>query len=348
MSFLVHVLRQKFNPPQPVTEPFTGKTILLTGANTGLGFEAAKKIAALNPDKLIITARNAAKAEQTKKAIEASLRGAATSKSATLVNIQTMILDMGDFKTVRAFVQELESKVSHLDAAILNAGLSSGQYILTQDGWETALHVNAISTTLLGLLLLPLMRRSAEASGSPTHLTFVSSGLAATAKPESYQPFFDAPNSLEKMNEKESFPGQQGRYAQSKVLLEYSMRHIAQLPITKSSNATSLVIVGSVCPGLCKSELGREITGKSILLSGLVNVFFFLFARTAEQGANSYLSAIQRGMSSNGELWKDDKIFTMGPMQTGEQGKRFGDKIWGEISAALRGVDPKVEEVLKA
>jgi len=58
-------LREQWGRPVPlVTEDLTGKVVLVTGANTGLGFEAAKHFASMNPEKLIIACRNEAKGKQ--------------------------------------------------------------------------------------------------------------------------------------------------------------------------------------------------------------------------------------------------------------------------------------------
>ena len=53
--------------PPVVTADLTGKTVVVTGANMGLGFEAAKHLARMNPKKLIIAVRSQEKGEETAK-----------------------------------------------------------------------------------------------------------------------------------------------------------------------------------------------------------------------------------------------------------------------------------------
>ena len=67
-------LREQFAAPVPlVTADLSGKTVMITGSNTGIGFEAAKHFASMNPERLILACRNEAKG---KKAVEGKLCGA--------------------------------------------------------------------------------------------------------------------------------------------------------------------------------------------------------------------------------------------------------------------------------
>ena len=63
-SFL-QFIQEQWGPPEPlVTEDLTGKVVLVTGANIGLGFEAAKHFASMNPERLIIACRSEEKGNQ--------------------------------------------------------------------------------------------------------------------------------------------------------------------------------------------------------------------------------------------------------------------------------------------
>ena len=58
-------LREQWGRSVPlVTEDLTGKVVLVTGANIGLGFEAAKHFASMNPERLIIACRSESKGNQ--------------------------------------------------------------------------------------------------------------------------------------------------------------------------------------------------------------------------------------------------------------------------------------------
>ena len=63
-SFLQFLYEQWARPVPLVTEDLTGKVVLITGANIGLGFEAAKHFASMNPERLIIACRSEARGKQ--------------------------------------------------------------------------------------------------------------------------------------------------------------------------------------------------------------------------------------------------------------------------------------------
>jgi retinol dehydrogenase-12 len=63
-SFLQFVKSQRARPLPLVTEDLTGKIVMITGANIGLGFEAAKHFASMNPERLILACRSEAKGKQ--------------------------------------------------------------------------------------------------------------------------------------------------------------------------------------------------------------------------------------------------------------------------------------------
>lgn len=61
-----------------VTEDLSGRLVLITGANVGLGFEAAKHFASMNPERLIIACRSEAKGKQ-------AVKGDSLARSSALV-----------------------------------------------------------------------------------------------------------------------------------------------------------------------------------------------------------------------------------------------------------------------
>lgn len=109
------------NPPQDYQLSFAGKTVLVTGANVGLGFAAAMKYARLGADKLVLAVRNATKGEQAKQRIVQR-----TGRKSDDIVVQTV--DLLDFTSVQPFVARLETEIVYLDIALLNAGMGNPSY----------------------------------------------------------------------------------------------------------------------------------------------------------------------------------------------------------------------------
>jgi NAD(P)-dependent dehydrogenase (short-subunit alcohol dehydrogenase family) len=348
MAALWRIVSQKWNLPFEENTSFAGKTVLITGTTIGgLGFEAAQKIAALDPTKLIITARSEKKGQAAKEQIERYIQSRKGSGRGASPEIEIYTLDMDDFSNVKAFAEKVNANIAELHAVILNAGVTNRAWSMTREGWEQTLQVNTISTALLALLLLPKLLSSGDTK-NPTHLNFISSGSARLVKPEKVRQFYDSPNALQAMSAEKAWLGGMGHYALSKLLLEYAMRHIAMLPSVVSTSGEPKVIVNSVCPGMCKTDLGRQYTDKSLLYRILLWIMSLLIMRSAEAGSREYVSAITRGKESQGKLWKDDRYFDGGEMVESAEGKKFGEKIWKEMVGVMESIEPKVESVLAA
>ncbi len=312
MAAFYRLLRSKYNPPALTEKDFAGKTVLITGASSGLGLEAAKKIAALDAWTIIITARDQAKGEMAKEEIEFVCRERAMDD----LDVQLWPLDMSDFSSVKRFADRVNNELPRLDAAILNAGQINRTWKKVSDAngpWEMTLMVNTLATVFLGLLLLPKLLSTAKAKGAdptdPPHLTFVSSVMAAMEKPEKYSKYADSQNVLEATSQKDAYPGGGAQYATSKLFMEYGMRHTASLPSIAKDSGEKTVIVNSTCPGLCETGLDRSWRGQSIFLTFLLWLFYSIFGRSADHGSRSYISAVTRGVDGHGKMWKDDKYY---------------------------------------
>ena len=291
MAGLLGLVRSKWIAPRDPTTSFAGKTVLLTGATGGLGLEAAIKFITLGAATLIIGARNPAKAEKAKQAIEAR-----TNRSGV---VQIRELDMNSFSSVKDFAAGINREVKRLDVASLNAGLAMRKYEKSPDGWEETLQVNALSTALLALLLLPKLQASGT-DENPAHLALTSSMLHAMVEPAWVK--VDG-SVLEHLNSQDGFCMAR-QYTSSKLCVEYIVKEIAAL-VAEPSGQTK-VIVTSVCPSFCYSDLGRHIDE---WWEEIFKVFFYaLFGRGTENGSRSLVSATTQGVESHGRFWKDDRF----------------------------------------
>lgn len=107
-------LRSQFTKiPKLAPVNLSKSTVLITGANAGLGLEAAKEILLSKPERLILAVRNLERGNKARKELEHM-------KTSTSTQIDVKILDYANFESVRTFAKELEGQT--VDIAILNAG----------------------------------------------------------------------------------------------------------------------------------------------------------------------------------------------------------------------------------
>ncbi|KAL4988318.1 hypothetical protein BDW68DRAFT_159482 [Aspergillus falconensis] len=319
MAGLIRLLRTQFNPPTDPNVSFAGKTVVLTGATAGLGFEAAIKLLNLGVESLIIGSRSLQRGEATKTELEKR-----TNRPGV---VQVWELEMNSFQSVKDFAARVGG-LKQLDVALLNAGLWNREFTASPEGWEETLQVNTLSTSLLALLLLPKLR-SCSTNSNPTHLTVVSSQQFVRVQAKSLRT--DGPL-LEHLNDARPFSGPK-QYGISKLLLEYVLKTVAGH--LRNENGTVPVIVNTVSPGLCVSSLGRQYTRFYHRL--VVWVMYKLLARTAEQGSRSLVSATYQGPESHGRCWRSDGyVDESTALTTGAEGKQFQAKALKEITAVLK------------
>jgi hypothetical protein len=128
----------------------TGKTVVVTGANSGLGFEAARGFARKGA-RVVLACRNAGKGEAAREAILAELRGAA---------VEVMALDLASLASVRAFAESFLSRSDRLDVLCNNAGVMALPRLETADGFEMQFGTNHLGHFALTGLLLSLLLRT--------------------------------------------------------------------------------------------------------------------------------------------------------------------------------------------
>jgi NAD(P)-dependent dehydrogenase (short-subunit alcohol dehydrogenase family) len=281
----------KLSSPQDPLVSFAGKTVIVTGSNTGLGYETALKYVQKHATIVILAVRSVAKGEAAKKAIE--------SKTRRKDVVQVWQLDMGDYGSIQTFVNRVNG-LDRVHIAVLNAGVYSTTHQLSQYGFEQDLQINAVSTALIALLLLPKLRTSKSTGDIPV-LQIVTSGRYVTAKvsPEEQ----DAESLLLEMSNPEKF--KEGRaYAISKLFVMYAMRHLVEL--TKGETEPE-VIITTVCPGFCVSDLARGHLGDG-LRKFIAKLVMSLFLRSTENGARLIVSGTTLGVNGNGQIWQNDQI----------------------------------------
>ena len=125
-----------------------GKVIIVTGANGGLGFEAAKEFSRKGAQ-TILACRSVDKGEVALARIQSEIPGA---------QAEIIKLDLISQTSIHKFANEIKAKYDHLDVLVNNAGISFVPYSKTEDGFESQLAINhlghfALTGLLLGVIL---------------------------------------------------------------------------------------------------------------------------------------------------------------------------------------------------
>jgi len=124
-----------------------GKTVIITGANSGIGYEAARALAAKRA-KLIMACRSLEKGEEAVKQILAENPEA---------DLKLMALDLADLTSVRQFAGDFRTNYNKLDVLVNNAGVMAVPYENTVDGFEMQFGTNHLGHFALTGLLLDLL-----------------------------------------------------------------------------------------------------------------------------------------------------------------------------------------------
>jgi NAD(P)-dependent dehydrogenase (short-subunit alcohol dehydrogenase family) len=264
----------------PKDTDLEGKVAIVTGATSGLGLEASRQLLSFGLSGLIIAVRSTVKGEQVASKFRTKFPNA---------NIKVWPLEMESYDSIQAFARRAYSELSRLDIAILNAGMQTADFnIVLSTGHEKYIQVNYLSTMLLGLLLLPVLKAKSP-PGEPGRLSIVSSGTARRAK-------ISAPigtSVLPALDDKSRPWNAVERYAVSKLL-----GHLFMVNLVRYVSADD-VVVNLVDPGLVK---GTNLQG---FAPPLVAAFFYCFkaalGRTLPVGASTYVdAAVVKGKETHG------------------------------------------------
>lgn len=181
-------LKQIVDLPLSITPAICkGRTFIVTGANTGLGYEAAKHLVLAGAAKVIMACRSLETGEKARKEIFDAITS--SSSSSTHIILEAWPLDLSSYASVTAFASRASRDLDRLDVVIQNAGIAASDPSHFAEGHRLTTTVNVLGTTLLGLLLLPKLTETAKRfypaptddSNGPQgwnrpHMAFVSSG----------------------------------------------------------------------------------------------------------------------------------------------------------------------------
>jgi len=236
------------------------KTVIITGGNTGLGYECAKNITKNSRDwHIVLACRNPEKAADAVRRLISETGNR---------QIEAMELDLASLASVRSFAKDFTSRrLPPLHSIVCNAGLQvvSGT-TYTKDGFETTFGVNHLGHFLLVNLLLKDLE-------SPARIVFVSSDTHdVTKKSGMPAPVFQDAELLAhpKPDDKNASSGTVGRtrYTTSKLCNIYSVYELSRRLQTEQKDQE--ITVNAFNPSLMSTGLGRDYSLPLRLVSSYV------------------------------------------------------------------------------
>ncbi|CAI7666699.1 unnamed protein product [Penicillium pancosmium] len=294
------------------------QTIIVTGSNQGLGFEASRHFLRLGVYRLIMAVRNMKKGEAARlELLKLTGRDAST--------IEVWELDMDSYSSVKNFAARAKT-LSRLDALLANAGLATETFEMVEDN-ERTITVNVVSTFLLVILLIPKLRESAQIYSTNTRISIVNSALHYIAPLSEIEG--DSEAIFSRLND-EKTAQMSLRYPLSKLLVLFGVRALAE----RLSKEEPLVILNAPNPSWCKSQLMRENES----FGARVGERFI--ARSTEMGSRALVHGILAGRESSGQYIDNCHIKPPSYIVTNQHGINIERAFFNELIGKIEKISP--------
>jgi NAD(P)-dependent dehydrogenase (short-subunit alcohol dehydrogenase family) len=256
-----------------MTEAISGKTVLITGATSGIGLEASAKLAEMGAE-LVLVGRDRARGE----AAVAAVKRRSGSNAVALMHC-----DFTSLAQIRALAADVVASRPRLHVLINNAGSVSASRVMTEVGIEQTFMVNHLGPFLLTNLLLDLLKRSA-----PARIVTV----ASAAHRQGDMPFDD-------------LQFESGRYG---IMRAYSRSKLANVLFT-AELARRLAGTGVTANCLHPGAVATNIWSRAPWYTQPLLALAKLFMISAEKGADTivYLAASPEVESLTGGYYERNR-----------------------------------------
>lgn len=292
----------------------TGRIYLITGANSGIGFEAARALAEKGAT-LVLGCRNRSKADDAVALI---------AERGPTGTTEVLEMDLADLDSVESAANEFRSRHDRLDVLVNNAGLMATPRQETAQGFEMQIGVNHLGHFALTGHLLPLLLDS-----GPSRVVSISSQGHRMGRLD-----------LDDLNSERGYSPWPA-YFQSKLANLLFTRELQR----RLSESGEEAIAVAAHPGVTSTNLGHERSGGvlSVVMAFGRPVFDQLFAQSAAMGALPTLRAATDNAVAAGDYFGPAGLSEMRghPVAVGSSGRARNDadarRLW-EMSSELTGV----------
>ncbi|KAI2618209.1 putative short-chain dehydrogenase/reductase family protein [Hypoxylon sp. NC1633] len=313
-SVLGLIYRQLTKPkPLPTGTRLTDQVAIVTGSNVGVGLEASRQLLQLGLSHLVMGVRSQARGDKAADQLRKEFPSA---------TISVWIADLESYESIQAFVERCAT-LPRIDIAILNAALQMSAFTTNPTtGFETTMQVDYLSTALLAILLLPVLKaKKFPGAATPPVLSIVGSDIMYFMKMEANGPVlrqFDNPKAYSQM----------AWYGKAKLVL---MLFVIKLAAIVSPDD---VILNVSNPGMTKgTQIFRDVPS---LLQAVMVPIQVLLARTPKVAASNYVDAVVTyGKTSHGSFISDWAIKPHPKFWYTSEGKAVTDRLWEETIEEL-------------
>ena len=269
-----------------------GKTVLVTGSSSGIGFETAKALAGMGSEVIL-----AARSEEKLKEAVTAIKTATGNES-----LKYYTADFSSQKSIRALAAQVKKDYTKLDVLINNAGGVFPQFKLNEDGLEMTIGTNHFAYFLLTNLLLDLLKKADSAR------------IVSVASDSHYQGKIDF----------ESFKKDKGYF----ILKAYAQSKLANVLFTAELAERlqgTRITANSLHPGFVKTDIGNKDT------QWFAKLFWTLSSRIAglsvENGAKTsiYLASSSAVNGVTGRYFNKCKVQEEAPLA---KDKQLQKELW--------------------
>lgn len=291
---------------------FRGKTVMITGANSGLGFALSVEVAKRGGHLIMACRRHLPEVLQEVK------RQSGSDK------VEMRYLDLGDLSTIHTFVETLQSEGITLDVTYFNAASAAPKTRITASGLDELFQVNYFANFVLVNALLYHRVIQPDHKQQP-RLIFISSNSHRDSSAIDYEEF-----------------GKYFEYGISKAISNYSYFKLVlntfATELSRRLNRHQVVAqVHAVCPGPVNTNIIKEAPQP---IQGILRGIFTIIFRSPKKAAQP---AIYLGCSADFANTTNQYLHTFiakqmdGKVYDEEEGK----KLWEESAKLWEQVDPK-------
>ncbi len=302
---------------------FDGKNVLVTGANSGLGFALAVEIARRGGHVIMACRRQIPEA------------GEKVKKLANSDNLEMRLLDLSKIDSIHAFCEGLKNDGIRLDITILNAGVTPAKARKTESGQDEMFLVNYLSNVMLTNLLITSgvisvnNNSNVNDKGLKPRVIFISSDSHQGSSYVDYNEF-----------------GRYFDYGVSKAIANYSyfklLLNTYATELSRKVNKSEFKAgINVICPGPVNSNIVKEAPFLlRIILKGIFTIIF-------KSPAKACKPVVYMAVSPDFEGRTNEYLHMFRPKKMDPKVylPEEGTKLWNRSMELWKSIDPKAEEI---